>query len=329
MTNNELGIPLMDQPMTTLYHEHVKNDILYIDATGSLVRQMKNYKRLLYYAAVIRHPYNCGLPMPIAEYITSNHNCFSIRSFLTMIHKKECHKYSSKGLTNPKLILIDFSMALILACLDEFCGESISKYLSRTSRVISGTASSQDLNKPFLHICSFHFIKMCRMIAKRLYNRGQDEKSQIHFAMCLLGRLINCTSRRDAYKIVRRAVMVLKSKFATKQMREALAFLQKSIITFQEQVDDFVDVKTDDPSTTSDEVYPGESNLYSIDGMSEVSNNGTDPSKSNPFDYWTLCLNTVKLDNTEDSNLELNRYYMPDFCTWLAEKLPYITLWSI
>ncbi len=110
--------------------------------------------------------------------------------------------------------------------------------------------------------------------------------------------------------------MVLKSKFATKQVKEALAFLQKSINTFQEQVDDFVDVKTDDPSTTSDEVYREESDLYSIDGMSDVSNNGTDPSKSNSFDYWILCLNTVKLDDTAD------------FCTWLEEKLPYITMWS-
>ena len=63
---------LIDQPMTTFYHEHAKDDILFTDVTGSMVRQLKQYKQILCYTAVLWHPFDCSPPMQVAEYITSN-----------------------------------------------------------------------------------------------------------------------------------------------------------------------------------------------------------------------------------------------------------------
>ena len=34
-SHNSIQIILIDEPMATLYHEHVRNDILYIDPTGN------------------------------------------------------------------------------------------------------------------------------------------------------------------------------------------------------------------------------------------------------------------------------------------------------
>ncbi len=167
ISDNELSIPFIDQPMAMLYHLYAKNDILFIDATGSLVRQNKRYKRILYYAAVIRHPFDLSPPIPVAELITSNHDRFSIRRFLSAIHEKECHKYGNKEKTNPKLIMLDFSWALIEASLDECCGEETNDYSNRTHRVITGKATNGDLNKSLLHICVYHVIQMRRRNARR------------------------------------------------------------------------------------------------------------------------------------------------------------------
>lgn len=99
--------------MTMLYPQTVQHDILFIDATGSLVKQSNYLNSLLYYAAVIRHPFNLSPPMPIAEFISSNQDQYAIRNFLNTIHEKEFHLYGANGVTNPKLITRDFSMALI------------------------------------------------------------------------------------------------------------------------------------------------------------------------------------------------------------------------
>ena len=74
------------------YHEQVSRDILYIDATGTVIDKIKGYGRLLCYVAAIRHPFGKSPPLPIAEYITTMHDQFSIRQFLMAIHEKEYRK---------------------------------------------------------------------------------------------------------------------------------------------------------------------------------------------------------------------------------------------
>lgn len=328
ITKSELSVTLIDQPMTMFYHEHAKDDILFIDATGSMVRQLKNFKKILYYAAIIRHPFDCGPPMPVAEYITSNQDPFSIRRFLNMIQEKECHKYGTRGKTNPKLILLDFSMALIQACLDEFCAEEFNEYLDRTHCIVTGCASNHALAKSILHICAFHVMKMCRRNAKRLCNKEQDEKSQVHFASRLMGRLINCKSLDEAGRIVDKAFVVLRTKKATQDMQDALHWLEESINTFSDIVDDpavLVEGTDDSMNSTlsSDheraEVEDYENYSESIGGA-----------RSQMHAFWNSRIGRIDIvcSQSESKELELNRYFMPDFCSWLEDKLPYITLWS-
>ena len=89
---DNVQIILLDQIMTMLYHEHVRNDVLYIDATGSVTDKLKWLPRVLYYVAVVRHPYGKTPPLPIGEFISSKHDQFAIEEFLRMIHEKEYRK---------------------------------------------------------------------------------------------------------------------------------------------------------------------------------------------------------------------------------------------
>ena len=159
---------------------------------------------------------------PVAEYIISNQDRFSTRHFLNVVHEKECHKYGSRGKTNPKLILLDFSMAMIQA----FCAEDLNQYLDSTHSIMTGCASDQALQQSLLHICASHVLKMCRRNAIRLGNKEQDEKSLVQFASRPMGRLINCKSLGKAERIVDKAIIVLRTEKATQDMQDALCWLE-------------------------------------------------------------------------------------------------------
>ena len=88
-SHNSIQIILIDEPMATLYHEHVRNDMLYIDATGTATDRIKRYSKILYYVAAIRHPFGKSPPIPVADCITTSHDQISIRYFLMAIHEKE------------------------------------------------------------------------------------------------------------------------------------------------------------------------------------------------------------------------------------------------
>ena len=193
---DNLQIILMDQIMAMLYHEHVCNDVLYIDATGSVTDQAKWLSKVLYYAAVVRHPYGRTPPLPVAEFITNKHDQFAIEEFLRMLHEKEYRKY--KKTTNPRMIMTDFSWAIIQACLKVFCSENLSEYLNRAFRIVSGSANGEDFLKTRLHVCAAHMMKLNKMHATAKHCKDFDTKSQVHFAMRLFGRLINCQSLDDA-----------------------------------------------------------------------------------------------------------------------------------
>ena len=70
---DEIFIVLFTENSLKWYQNIIKYDYAFIDATGSLFRDLKPYKRLLYYAITVRHPLPGKPPLPLAEYITSDY----------------------------------------------------------------------------------------------------------------------------------------------------------------------------------------------------------------------------------------------------------------
>ena len=171
-----LQVVLMDQIMAMLSHEHITNDVLYIDATGSVTNQIKWISKVFYYVAVIRHPY--GKTLPIAEYVTNKHDQFSIGDFLKMIHEREYRKHGET--MNQRMVMTDFSWAIILACLKQFCNESITEYLNRSYRQITEIATQNDLGKTLLHVCLAHMMKLNKKHAVGKKSPAGTKKSQVH-----------------------------------------------------------------------------------------------------------------------------------------------------
>ena len=98
-------------------------DILYLDILCRIS------KRTLHYKFCARHPYGKTPPLPIGHYITGSHNIESIRSFIRVIQEKERAAYQD-GFPDPSLIITDYSLAFIMACIKEFCKENLKIYIN-------------------------------------------------------------------------------------------------------------------------------------------------------------------------------------------------------
>ena len=114
-----LKIVLFTESTIRLYHKVCQNDIVYIDATGRVTLESKEYKRILLYTLCVTHSYGKTPPLPIAQYLSNSHNVESIRSFYMILQEKEKIVFNGRVAT-PRLIMTDYSLALILSCLSEF-----------------------------------------------------------------------------------------------------------------------------------------------------------------------------------------------------------------
>ena len=176
-THNEIKITLFNEGMVRIFHQLAMKDIVYFDATGSLVAKVPNFKKIFNYCIAVRHPFSKAPPLPVLECISSSHNSDSVRSMIVNFREKENILFGKKQI--PKLLVCDFSRVLISASLFEFNGESIDDYLERTFLIKTGDGNQDRLNnKMFIHVCSGHLMKQ---IKYNLHKMCKENKSHIHF----------------------------------------------------------------------------------------------------------------------------------------------------
>ena len=248
ITNNEIRITLPDESMVRLYHERCRKDPIYIDATGTLTEKMKQYPRILYYCFAVRHPFGGTPPLPVVEYISSNHGVDSIRSPIIALRGKEKVIFGFN--INPPLIILDFSSAIIISCLIEFSKEDVREYLNRTFRIVKGDASEMDLGKSLLHICTAHIMNTTKRFVRNKYSK---EKSKIKFALRVTGRLIHVRDIDECGQLVKNLKTVLLSEFTSSDLNRALQFLEDSINSFDIPETDSTERNTESKSDTHDD----------------------------------------------------------------------------
>ena len=98
-----------------LWHGRCKNDISYLDATGTLVTDHGG-KRVLYYALVIRHPVEGEPSLPVVEMVTNDQSAGNIRAFIKRFRRDESCLYNGQ-MSFPRQVNTDYSGAILLAVL--------------------------------------------------------------------------------------------------------------------------------------------------------------------------------------------------------------------
>jgi len=82
------GIVLFIESTVRIYHSPARSDIIYVDATGSV---LLGNKSCCVYEIVVRHPNQGNPPLAVASYFATSHNIPSISYFLQLF----CHAEST------------------------------------------------------------------------------------------------------------------------------------------------------------------------------------------------------------------------------------------
>ena len=159
------------------------------------------------------------------------------------IHEKEYRK-NRANITSPRLVLTDFSWAIILACLREFCSCGLTEYLNREHRIITGAAPEEDLGKTILHICLAHAMNMNRRELNKAFKNDQNCDSKVHFTMRFIACLVNAKYLRESIELMRNVYFVMNSKFANENASRALHLIEKKVNNLNLIWDRDIDVDT-------------------------------------------------------------------------------------
>ncbi|KAI4793843.1 hypothetical protein KUCAC02_032457, partial [Chaenocephalus aceratus] len=167
-----------------------REDIVYVDATGSIVKIAKGKTSPFYvYEMVVRNPFKGSSPVPVATYITNDHTTASIYFF-------------------------PWSMAY------NFCGVSLQELLSMYYSIVTGQAKHDCIRLPIMHRCLSHVMKnakdLCRKHAAKHY----------HLAMHVFGLMTQATTMSELDEVVTSAVVVFSSSHSDRNVGKHFENLQ-------------------------------------------------------------------------------------------------------
>ena len=129
-----------------IYHDLCKKDVIFLDATGSVVRS-HNHKRVLYYEISCRHPIEGQPTIPVSSMISSSHAEKDVRHWFHSFRFAEQSIYGHNGSSYPGLVLIDRSAVFLKVLLKEYNAETVSEFLDRCFDVVSGDATIEHFQK--------------------------------------------------------------------------------------------------------------------------------------------------------------------------------------
>lgn len=281
------------------------NLVLYLDATGSLIKKPQEVKKaIFYYALAVRHPLESS-PLPVAEMMSNDHTIPSITHFLDLFRRAYKQIYNKE--VPVKRIEMDFSWAMINSSLRSFAVMTVSGYIQRCWEVQDTNA---DLPTVVVHICAAHMIHAASRNLYKICNKNVKKFYQYIFA-----NLQNTTNLKVAGKIAKNMFIVANSNYRTDKVNSAIEQLRSLFVSIPEIEDENEDEQLGE-EVPDDECV----NKDTIKGSSE-------------FYHYFLKMkrraeNTVQADQAV-APFTPNQYFCPDAATCILENyLGYYPLWS-
>jgi hypothetical protein len=182
---------------------------LHFDATGTVVKDVPDNKRVLYYSFI---PSNQNLP--VFEFLSAQQTTETIAYLLDLFNRDV--RLCNNGVTvQPRYIVTDFSYALINACLQAFNKCSLSRYLNVAMQVMKWDLSRLNiLERTYICLCVAHMMKnfsrtLCRLAPKTI------DKRRRQYAVIMFALISRTTSLRQAATVYRHVCIVLCSETCT------------------------------------------------------------------------------------------------------------------
>ena len=325
-----------------LWHDLCPVSAVFLDATGSVVRDIMGSKKLLYYEVSCRNS-NGGSPaVPLAAMLSASQSVTAITNFLQNFRQSERQVYGFRGLSVPCVITVDFSMALITSVLNVFSGFTLSQYFLWCWKILSGQATCRDFCcfKTVLHVCLAHFMHRVKV------NFCKVLKGALDLVLYGVSLIANADTLSEVREVVYDLCLILGSKYQTENFVVSFNNLHKKIDCMS-----IADVPITSDDTDSDDAVTDANN---DDVFDFLANNGNEAGPSlngqtdrcaeseyltqsplSPFTAWSQEVHSVACSamgvgvHEHCDQILHNRYYFPDVLKKILKLyMPTLPLWS-
>ncbi|XP_024121040.1 uncharacterized protein LOC112142033 isoform X2 [Oryzias melastigma] len=200
------GVMLWSKRSMAVFAERAKEDIVYLDATGSILKKSTGESGPYYiYEIVVRNPTKGRSPLPVATFVTCEHTTASLSFFLGSFMTDCTRSYGPNIRKRPVMFICDGSIVLMQAIAYNLCGLSLSQLNTQYYRIVIGQATEVACRLPILHRCLSHVMKNAQTFSKK------HAPQLYQLSMHLLGTMTQASSLHQLDDIVTSAAVVFSS----------------------------------------------------------------------------------------------------------------------
>ena len=306
-----------------IWHDMAKHDIVYWDATGTVISPRRDDSKFFYYELACRNPRQGECIIPVSSMISAIHSTSVIRFWLSEFRRSEKKIFGHANAVVPHQIISDRSMAFLQAGLSEFNNEDMNAFRSRAWRIINGIAQEKDLDGVFPHACLSHVMASFKRLSMINY------KSNLEFGMYCFSLILNSTTLKEAEEVLISIYYVLLSRVEDKKTIEHLLKIEKKISELP------VSEENDNLSSSEDnDNFPEDSQTMFAETVSPdryTEEDYANRSSKNEFCNWSYqILQNVKIEISESIFVEqpgnkryspavadkIHKLFMPTFPVW-------------
>ncbi|XP_063076119.1 uncharacterized protein LOC134466154 [Engraulis encrasicolus] len=162
------SVMLWSAKTIAVFFKRCREDIIYIDATGSIIhRDPVDHKPIYIYEIVTRHPNKGSSPLPVATFATSDHTTPSVSHFVGAFLTDVVRLHGQSARKRPVMLMCDGSIVLLQSLAMNFCGMSLAELLRRYHDLVMGEGKEEDSTLPILHRCLSHVMNNAKSLCKK------------------------------------------------------------------------------------------------------------------------------------------------------------------
>jgi hypothetical protein len=284
------------------------------DATGTVIAKPRCHKRhtkkkVLYYAGVIQVG---GVTLPLAEYITMNHDDASIGNFYSSYRKfleVECRVKWPPF----KTVVVDFSWAMLNGILRAFNVMDVITYVNLVHQHLT-TKTEIPFEIVEIFICSSHFIKI---IVGQINKKASNKISFKHMVLEAFALMIDCDDLVQLIIVFRHLMTIIISPKKNPAVVKSIIELKNIYTNYiqDEEMTEMLDAARTDDRISKKKYGPQPSfNKSQFYGL---------------FSKIFLEVQEQVLDQNEKYGGESNPYYQKGFGAFLVKQyFAYVPLWT-
>jgi hypothetical protein len=318
----------------------ISNPIWYFDSTGSIIKPIKKQNKPLLFS-IISYDKENHKYVPVAEFVTTSHNSISVSQKLLFI-KKSIEVYSTQKDVKPKIIVVDYSWALINSSLEIFCeiNNSISDYIvyCYENLVVRPNPNfSEKMIKIF--ICASHFLKNFSKKVQAINGKNNVSLAFI-FMFTLLQNSIDLNSFEknliDINIVMNKKNFDEEANIAFQRLRNQLRnrkFNCQNVQCFYHTKSELdLSALTEEQMEIEDELVLECDDCISI--FKEDLNSESielNLKKNSPFKQYfenILALNKAKENVNDTTQCRPNKLYSPELFKLIRDQLHIVPLWT-